>query len=207
MPTEAALQAMSILRDPSHFQWYVIALFAFVVYVYAVEIERRNWNGVLAGLTFFLTDVLWEIGNALVLHGTNHSALWVVSGGTSFLLLVGLSIEISMMFAIAGIVFTKLLPADRKQLLFGIPNRWFYIAVNSIFCGLAECLLVQTPYFHWGYSWWNFPLVVLIGYAPFDWLCFKVFDSRRKVQLRIVASLATLDAALLVVFGWLLHWI
>jgi hypothetical protein len=42
MPTESAQQALSILRDGSLFQWYVIPLFAFVVYVYAVEVERRN---------------------------------------------------------------------------------------------------------------------------------------------------------------------
>ena len=50
--TEAAQQALSILRDGSQFSWYVIPLFAFVVYVYANEIERRNWNLVLAGLAF-----------------------------------------------------------------------------------------------------------------------------------------------------------
>jgi len=40
--TESAQQALSILRDGSVFQWYVITLFALVVYVYANEIERRN---------------------------------------------------------------------------------------------------------------------------------------------------------------------
>jgi hypothetical protein len=44
MPAESALQALQILRDPSIFQWYVIPLFALVVYVYAVEIERQNWD-------------------------------------------------------------------------------------------------------------------------------------------------------------------
>ena len=43
-PTQAALDAMAVLRDGSLFKWYVIPLFALVVYVYAVEIEKRNWN-------------------------------------------------------------------------------------------------------------------------------------------------------------------
>ena len=38
MLTESATQALSILRDASLFQWYVIPLFALVVYVYSVEI-------------------------------------------------------------------------------------------------------------------------------------------------------------------------
>ncbi len=49
MPTESALEAMSILRDGSLFQWYVIPLFALVVYVYSVEIERRNSGRSSAG--------------------------------------------------------------------------------------------------------------------------------------------------------------
>jgi len=53
MPTLSALQALSILRDGSQFQWYVIPLFALVVYVYAVEIERQNWSLVFAGLAFW----------------------------------------------------------------------------------------------------------------------------------------------------------
>ena len=42
MPTESAAQAMEILRNPITFQWYVIPLFALIVYVYANEVERRN---------------------------------------------------------------------------------------------------------------------------------------------------------------------
>ncbi len=52
MPTNSALEATRILRDGGQFQWYVIPLLAFVVYVYAVEIERKNWNLVFSGLAF-----------------------------------------------------------------------------------------------------------------------------------------------------------
>ena len=38
--TDSAQEALRILRDGSQFQWYVIPLFALVVYVYAVEIVR-----------------------------------------------------------------------------------------------------------------------------------------------------------------------
>ena len=44
MLTESTQQALAILRDGSQFQWYVVPLFALVVYVYAVEVERRNWS-------------------------------------------------------------------------------------------------------------------------------------------------------------------
>jgi hypothetical protein len=43
MPTDTALEASKILRDGILFQWYVITLFALVVYIYAVEVERKIW--------------------------------------------------------------------------------------------------------------------------------------------------------------------
>ncbi len=39
---ETSIQILSILRDGSNFQWYVIPLLSFVFYVYAVEIEKQN---------------------------------------------------------------------------------------------------------------------------------------------------------------------
>jgi hypothetical protein len=52
MHTESATQALAILRDGSQFSWCVIPLFALVVYVYAVEVEHRDWNLVCADLPF-----------------------------------------------------------------------------------------------------------------------------------------------------------
>jgi hypothetical protein len=54
--SESTLQALAILRDGSLFKWYVIALLSFVFYVYVVEVEKRNWNIVLAGLAFWGMD-------------------------------------------------------------------------------------------------------------------------------------------------------
>ena len=51
--TESAQQALSILRDGGQFQWYVIPLFAVVVYIYANEVEKKNWNLIFAGLAFW----------------------------------------------------------------------------------------------------------------------------------------------------------
>ena len=42
--TESASQALSILRDPSQFDWYVIPILVLVIYVYNVEVGKKNWN-------------------------------------------------------------------------------------------------------------------------------------------------------------------
>jgi hypothetical protein len=203
----AAAQALAILRDPTQFRWTVIPLLGFVAYVYAVEVEKRNWSAVFAGLAYWLMDWLGEVLNALILHFTGRAPLWIVSGGTSFLVLVGVGVEISFLFAVAGIVYTKLIPADPRAKVLGVPNRAFYIVAFSLFSAFVEWLLVQTPHFHWGYPWWNFPLVALFAYAPADWVCFRVFDSSRRTQARWVLSLATIDLALILVFGVVLGWI
>ena len=73
MPTESAAAALKILRDGSLFQWYLIPLLAFVVYVYAVEVEKKNYNAVFAGLAFWGLDWFNEIWNALIFHFTQYA--------------------------------------------------------------------------------------------------------------------------------------
>ena len=114
MPTDAAQRALAILRDGSLFQWYVIPLFALVVlYVYSVEIERRNWNLVFAGLAFWGMDWFNEIWNALVFHVTDHAPVWGAPGKTAYLILIGLNIEICSCSPSPGIVVGKMLPPDK----------------------------------------------------------------------------------------------
>ena len=135
MPTNAAVEASKILRDGNLFQWYVITLFALVVYVYAVEIERKNWNLFFAGLAFWGMDWFNEIWNGLVFHYTNYAPVWGAPGKTAYLILIGLNIEICFMFAVAGIAFGKLLPADKRLRILGVPNRLFLAITGSAFCG------------------------------------------------------------------------
>lgn len=211
MATEASQRAQAILRDGSLFQWYVIPLFALVVYVYAVEVEKRNWSQVFAGLAFWLMDWVNEIWNALVFHFTGYAPVWGAPGQTAFLILIGLNIEISLMFAVAGITFAKLLPADPHCKVLGIPNRLFYAVTGSIFCVCVEYLLNSAGALTWDYSWWNRTapwLIFLIGYLPFFLVSFRVLDinSVRKKAAVTAVLLAGVSASL-ILFGAVLHWI
>jgi hypothetical protein len=211
MPTDSASQAIAILRNSSTFQWYVITLFALIVYVYAVEVERRNWSLVFAGLAFWGMDWFNEIWNGLVFHFTNYAPVWGAPGKTAFLLLIGLNIEICFMFAIAGIAFSKILPVDKKLKVLGIPNRLLFAIIGSIFCVIVELLLHATGALTWDYSWWNVGapwLIFLIGYLPFFLVSFWVFDMptlRQKVIT--VGSILGFDVICLVLFAGILNWI
>jgi hypothetical protein len=209
--TDATREAQALLRDGSHFQWATVALLGPVLYVYAAEVERRRWDIVLAGLAFWLMDWFNEIANSVVLHATGRSALWTVTGDTSYLILIGLTVEISLLFLVAGVVFVKQLPVDPGQRILGIPNRWLFVLAFSCVCVLVEVFLESTGSFHWEYWWWNVPFVPLIvafGYMTFFGIAVWVFDmgKDRLRQFRVVGSLAAIDASGLVVFG-LLGWL
>ncbi|GHE12729.1 hypothetical protein [Streptomyces alanosinicus] len=71
--TEHARAARELLRDNGHFAWYVVPLLLIVIYVYAVEAERRIWNVLFAGLALWGMDWFNEIWNALVFHFTGRA--------------------------------------------------------------------------------------------------------------------------------------
>jgi hypothetical protein len=209
--TQAASQALKILRDGSLFQWYVIPLFALTVYVYAAEVERQNWNLVFAGLAFWGMDWFNEIWNGLVFHFTQYAPVWGAPGKTAFLILIGLNIEICFMFAIAGITFAKMLPADKRLKILGLPNRLFFAITGSIFCVIVEILLNLVGALTWDYPWWSAGapwLIFLIGYLPFFLVSFWVFDmDSLRQKITTVGIIYAVDLISLVLFVGVLQWI
>jgi hypothetical protein len=209
--TDFTRDAERLLRDPDQFKWYTVTLLAFVVYVYSVEVERRRWDIVFAGIAFWLFDWFNEIVNALILHFSDRAALWTVTGSTSYLILIGLTIEISFLFAVSGIVFAKSLPPDPRMRILGVPNRLALALGFSCFCVFVEVLLHGTGYFHWEYWWWSqkFPLLIVVfGYLTFFMTSAYVYDLRdTRRQARIVGAMAALVGAMLLLFGPILDWI
>jgi len=210
-PTQAALDTLAVLRDGSLYQWYVIPLFALVVYVYAVEIERKNWSLVFAGLAYWGMDWFNEIWNGLFFHFTNHAPVWGVAKSSAYIILIGLNIEICFMFAIAGIAFCKMLPKDRTEKVLGIPNRLFFAIFGSAFCVFVEVLLNRADALIWEWPWWSAKapwLIFLLGYFPFFLVSFRVYDMpTRQQQIRTLALIYAVDIVCLVVFMGILKWI
>jgi len=209
--TEASTQALAVLRSAENFSWYVVPLLVLTVYVYAVEVEKRNWSTILGGLAFWGMDWFNEIWNGVLLHLSGHSACWTVPAGSAYVIFVGLNVEISFMFAILGIVFIKMLPADKSLRIWGIPNRWFFVALNSILCVGIEIVLNAADALIWEYWWWNvpfIPLIVLLGYAPFMIAAFWVHDMEKiENKLKTVAAIYAVDLAGIVIFAGILEWI
>ncbi|HSO10785.1 MAG TPA: hypothetical protein VLT51_00315 [Anaerolineales bacterium] len=209
--SDFALEALSRLRDGSNFQWYVIPLLAFVFYVYTIEAEKRNWNLVLAGLAFWGADWLNEIINGLVLRFTGYAPIWGEPGPTAYLILVGLNIETMFMFAVAGVIWTKMLHSDKNFKYLGIPNRWAVALGGSAFSVFVEYLLNSANALTWDYAWWNrgMPLLIfLFGYLWFFVFAFWVYDMKDfKQKLQVVGTIWAVDVIGLIVFAGFLKWI
>ena len=209
--TENALRALSHLRDPNDFQWYVIPLLAIVFYIYTVEVEKRNWNLVIAGLAFWGADWLNEILNSLFLRFNGVAPIWAEPGPSAFLILVGLNIETMFMFAIAGIVWTKMLHPDKNAKYFGLPNRWAVAILGSLFCVVIEYFLNSADALTWDWPWWgrSMPFFIFIfGYLWFFVFAFWVYDMpTMKQKLQAVGALWAVDIVALIVFAGFLKWI
>ena len=203
---EATQRALSILRSGEPFQWYVIPLLMVVFYIYFNEIKKKNWNGIAAALSLYMVHWFVEIVNSLIQHFSGH-ALWTVPTGTAFLILIGVGVELSLMFSIAGLTFSKLLPEDPKAKILGVNNRLFIALCNAAFFSIFEIFLVKTPTFVWVYPWWGaFPVFIMV-YIPFFVVSFYCYDWERKTQKKVIGSMFALNAGMIVLFAAILKWI
>ena len=178
----AASAPFANVRSTANFNWTFILIFAVVIYVYATELKNKNYKGIVAGLSLYGVHWLYEIANAIIGKAAGH-ALWTVSASsTSFILLIGVSWELSMMFSLAGIIMSKLLPEDPQKKILGINNRWLFAIGNAAFFAIFEIFLAGTPAFLWVYPWWGAIPVFVTTYIPFFLAAFLVPDTKPKTQ-------------------------
>lgn len=203
---EVTQQALMLLRNGDNFQWYLILGLALVVYIYTTEISNKNWKKVAAGFSYYMVHWFVEIINALIQHFSGH-ALWTVPAGTSFLLLIGVGAELSLMFMMSGLALSKLLPDDPEMKILGINNRLLYIVGNAAFYSIFEIFLVKTPAFAWVYPWWGSVPVFITVYIPFFAVSVWCHDSSPSMQKKIILTLVIANASMLTIFAGFLKWI
>jgi hypothetical protein len=191
--------ANGLIRSRVKFNWTFIVLFAIVVYIYFSEIKKKNYKGLVAALSLYGVHWLYEITNAIIQKASGY-ALWTVSAdSTSFMLLIGVSWELSMMFSIAGLAMSKLLPEDPKMKILGMNNRWLFAIANAAFFSIFEIFLAGTPAFIWVYPWWGAIPVFITTYIPFFLAAFLIPDTKPRTQKIFLGITWGLVAILLIV--------
>ena len=191
MITPNAQQALSILRDISNFQWYIIALFLIVFYIYSTEYEKKNWNGIAAGLTYLMLNTFAEIINSIFFAATQYAPLWAAPGSTAYLFLIGLNIELIFMFSLIGLATSKFLPQDKEKKVFGINNRIIAAIILAGISLVIEVGLNLIGALTWDYWFWSIqcPLVIF-GYFSFFLIAFWVYDIEdKRKKLKVVSCI------------------
>lgn len=202
---EITARTLEQLRSLDNLNWSLVVFLAFVLYVYTTAIEQKKWNQIAAGLALYSVHWFVEIVNALIQHFSGH-ALWTASGGTGFVILVGVGIEISFMFSVAGLILSKLLPEDRNLKILGINNRILFAIVNAFMIALIEVPLAASPIFHWVYPWWGMLTVWILIYIPFFLAAFLCYDAKPKTRRIFIGGLFALNLIMMLIFiplGWI----
>ena len=197
-----------LVRDTTNFNWTFIFILAVVFYVYWSEIHKKNYEVIFAGLALYGVHWLYEIMNAIIAKASGYP-LWAVSNdSTTFILLIGVSWELSMMFSLAGIISFKMMPQDRTKRYFargkfkGISCKLVVAIEMALLFALFESVLAACGggfKFIWVYKWWGVLPVFITTYIPFFLASNYVPDMKPKVRKIFLIAEWALVAVLLAV--------
>ena len=172
--SKSLVKAIAV-RSTENFNWTFIFILAVVFYVYWSELHKKNYEAVFAGLALYGVHWLYEICNAIIARIFGYP-LWAVSNqSTTFILLIGVCWELSMMFSLAGIISFKMMPQDRTKRYFakdgrkGVSCKLVVALEMALLFALFESFLAGTSNhsFIWVYKWWGVVPVFITTYVPF----------------------------------------
>ncbi len=190
--------AKAAVRSTDNFNWTFIALLALVfIGVYIPHIREKRWNAVAAALALYGVHWLYEILNAVICYIFGYPLWTVTPESTSWIILIGVCWELSLMFSVAGFT-AELLPEDKNMKILGINNRWFFAIGSALGFSLFEIFLAGTPSFVWVYKWWGALPVFVTVYIPFFLAAYLIYDAPVKTQKRFLITVWGLVALLLV---------
>ena len=170
-------------------------------------VHKKNTEVVCAGLALYAVHWLYEICNAVIGRFAGYP-LWSVSNqSTTFILLIGVCWELSMMFSIAGMISFKMLPQDRSKRYFardgkgGISCKLVGAVEMALLFALFESFLAGTSNhsFIWVYPWWGVIPVFITTYVPFFLASNYIPDMEPKKRKALLLTLWGLVAVLLAV--------
>ena len=196
-----------VVRSTENFNWTFIFILAVVFYVYWTEIQKKDFKVVSAGLALYGVHWLYEICNAIIAKIFGYP-LWSVSNAsTTFILLIGVCWELSMMFSLAGMISYKMLPDDKNKRYFakngkkGISCKLVGALEMALLFALFESFLAGTSNnsFIWVYKWWGVIPVFITTYVPFFLASNYVPDMEPKKRKAFLITLWALVAILLVI--------
>jgi hypothetical protein len=210
MPKEVQLIHHS-LRSFAMLQWYAVPLFVLVIYLYINELERKNFSAFFLGIAFWSWAMTWEIYNSLLFHFTDRAPLWTALGGdSSFIIYIGMNIEVCFFVALMGPLVIKSLPEDRKKKILFIPNRLFITGLLGLLAVSTEYILHEGGLIYWHWSFWGRAHLwpIWLGYSSTWYILTAAHDYCSLKCKKVLAGVMTLSFLILhLVFSLWLHWV
>lgn len=205
--SDAAKRAVESIvpRSLANFNWTFIFILAVVFYVYWTEIKNKNYKPVIAGLALYSVHWFYEIINAIIGSVSGYPLWAVANASTTFVLLEGVSWELSMMFTLAGLISFKMLPDDRNKRFLakgnfkGVSCKLAGAISMALLFSIIEIFLAATPAFIWVYKWWGAIPVFITTYIPFFLAANYVPDASPKFQKWFFGILVSVNIILLAI--------
>lgn len=199
-----------VVRSPKYFNWTTIVFLAFVVFLYWDMYHKKEYKMLIAGISLYAVHWFYEIMNAVIAKITGYPLWACTNDSTSFILLIGVSVELSFMFSIAGMVAYRMLPREGENKMLGIPldekgkllglsPKWWTVISMSVLFSVIEIFLYWTGKFIWVYPWWGAIPVCITTYVPFFIAAVFVPDAKPKFQKIFLFSLVGLNVLLLAI--------
>ncbi len=208
--TPESARALSLLRRVDGLQWTALVALSLAVYAYARAAARGDRKHVALGLGFLFLEAVWEMLNGLVLHFSQHAALWTVAKESSFVIYVGLNVEIWLMFAIMPLVLFDLLPKDPAARVLGLPSRIVVPIALGLFAVAAETALNAGGALVWSWRFWGWPhlLPIAVVYCAPLWGLARLHDRlTERACLRFLAGSVALAVTCHLVLATGLGWV
>jgi len=207
--SDYSISALKILRNPqATMKWYIVPLVVLLIYVLTREVKEKNYHVLAGAAALWGMDIFNELINSIVFHATGFAPIWGTPdiGGTTFLILIGYNLEISVNFVFMGLLACHSLPKDKHMKLLGINNRIYFAVVLTTLAVLVECFLNYAGLLTWEYIWWsrqNPWLIFVFGYLTFFTIAIVVHDMEKfKNKFITLGVLYGVDLLLLIIFGF-----
>jgi len=207
-----AEQALERVRNVNALQWHILPLVAVLLYVYAREIQEKNYNTLFTCLAFAGCGLLLEMLNGLILHWTGRTALWVAAGESSYLIFAGINIEIILCFSIVWAAAARVLPEDRGLKILGVPSRVLFAGTFGFLSMCTEALLNRAGLLLWEWWWfkWPYALPQLLVFYTLVWyglIRFQDADMSLRDRCKAIGAIYAVLVTAFVVFAVVLKWV
>ncbi len=171
----------------------------FVLYVYFSSYEKKKYNQIAAGLALYGVHIFAELING-IFDETFGFLLWHASRGSVFEFFPGAGIDSAIIFLVAGVIVSKLLPEDTKKKIIGIPTRIAIALGSSIVIIIVGQVYNSAQRIDCSLSGWVEQIIWLLLYSLFFLTAFMCHDAEKKKRRKIIIGIYVLSLITIIIF-------